>query len=268
MDSIRADIALVSRRLAPSRERAQSLIHAGLVKRNGTLLEKPSIKIMPNDILEVTGSDCPYVSRGGLKLEKALDVFRASPDGLICMDVGASTGGFTDVLLRQNARLVYAIDVGSGQLVSEIENDCRVISMEHTNARNLERAMFSPVPTFAVMDGSFISNKLILPAILRVMGTDGRLIALIKPQFEAGASALGKNGVITSARTHERVLNDIVDFAPNVGWQVCALDFSPIHGGSGNLEFLGDFRPVEKSNAVAPDAKAIHALVERAHKFI
>ena len=135
MDSIRADVALVSRGLASSRERAQSLIRAGLVKLNGAALEKPSVKVSESDILAVAGSDCPYVSRGGLKLEKALDAFSVSPDGQICMDVGASTGGFTDVLLRRGAELVYAIDVGTGQLVPEIAENPRVVSMEHTNAR-------------------------------------------------------------------------------------------------------------------------------------
>lgn len=268
MDSIRADVALVSRGLASSRERAQSLIRAGLVKLNGAMLEKPSVKVSESDILAVAGSDCPYVSRGGLKLEKALDAFSVSPDGQICMDVGASTGGFTDVLLRRGAELVYAIDVGTGQLVPEIAENPRVVSMEHTNARALEREMFAPAPTLAVMDVSFISIKLILPALKRVMGADGRLVALIKPQFEAGPAALGKKGVVTSARVHERVLAEIAAFAPNAGWQLRALDFSPIAGGSGNLEFWGDFLSIERCEALPPDEKAVRALVDRAHRMI
>ena len=268
MDSIRADVALVSRGLAPSRERAQGLIRAGLVKCNGAALEKASAKVNDADILEVAGSNCPYVSRGGLKLEKALDAFGVSPDGRVCMDVGASTGGFTDVLLRRGASLVYAIDVGTGQLVKEIAQSPRVISMEHTNARNLQPEMFSPLPTLAVMDVSFISIRLILPAVRRVMGTNGQLIALIKPQFEAGPSALGKNGIVSNARVHERVLNEIAAFAPSAGWQLTALEFSPIQGGSGNLEFLGNFQPIECAAALPPNAKSIQALVERAHKML
>ena len=268
MESMRADVALVARGLANSRERAQSLIRAGLVRINGAALEKYSAKVLESDQIEVAGSDCPYVSRGGLKLEKALDAFGVSPDGCICMDVGASTGGFTDVLLRRNAKQVYAIDVGTGQLVPEIAEDPRVVSMERTNARALEAAMFPERPVLAVMDVSFISIKLILPALKRVMGAEGRLVALIKPQFEAGPAALNKKGVIASARVHERVLSEIVAFAPNAGWQLRALEFSPIAGGSGNLEFLGDFLPIERCTALPPDGKAIRALVERAHKML
>ncbi len=268
MDAIRADVALVARGLAASRERAQGLIRAGLIKLNGAMLEKSSVKVREADVLEVVGSVCPYVSRGGLKLEKALDSFGVSANAQICMDVGASTGGFTDVLLQRGAKLVYAIDVGCGQLVPEIANSSRVISMEHTNARNLQRTMFSPVPTLAVMDVSFISIKLILPAICRVVGANGHLIALIKPQFEAGSAALGKNGIVTNARIHERVLSEIAAFAPSSGWQLTALDFSPIAGGTGNLEFLGNFQPIEQTCALPPDEKSIHALVERAHKML
>ena len=264
----RLDVLLVSQGLATSREKAKAVIMAGNVLVNGQREDKAGTMIDVKAQITVKGTQLKYVSRGGLKLEKAMSHFDLTLDGKVCMDVGASTGGFTDVLLRRGAELVYAIDVGTGQLVPEIAENPRVVSMEHTNARALEREMFAPAPTLAVMDVSFISIKLILPALKRVMGADGRLVALIKPQFEAGPAALGKKGVVTSARVHERVRAEIAAFAPNAGWQLRALDFSPIAGGSGNLEFLGDFLSIERCEALPPDEKAVRALVDRAHRMI
>lgn len=264
---LRADLALCRRALAASRERAQALIEAELVYVNGALVKKPAQKIAPEDALEVRGECCPYVSRGGFKLEKALNVFQVCAQDAVAIDVGASTGGFTDVLLQHGARRVYAVDVGTGQLDAALAADCRVVSMEQTNARELTRAQFSPPPTLGVMDVSFISIRKILPALRDILGAEGRLISLIKPQFEAGRAALGKKGVISNPRTHEQVLRDVAAFAPECGWRVRAFDFSPICGTQGNLEFLADFIP-DDGMQLSPDVQAIRELVARAHAQI
>ena len=265
---LRLDVAMPARGLCPSRERAQSLIRAGLVAVNGRPCAKTSTKISKNDSVELLGTDHPYVSRGGLKLEKALRVFGVNPLEQVCVDVGASTGGFTDVLLRGGARKVYAVDVGAGQLSAALAADPRVVSMEHTNARTLSADMFPEPPSLAVMDVSFISVKLILPALFHLLGENGRIISLIKPQFEAGPQALGKKGVVGDARVHEQVLAQLCEFVPTLGWRVRALDFSPVCGGDGNLEFLADL--VSSNDTAQPfvDRGIIHRLVAQAHREI
>lgn len=261
---MRADVALTKRGLAPSRERAQALIASGLALLNGKVLQKPSVRVTDADELTVCGTEHPYVSRGGLKLEKALKVFGADVQGVVAMDIGASTGGFTDVLLQNGAKKVYAIDVGFGQLDPRLAADPRVASMEHTNARVLDTGLFPERPSLAVMDVSFISVRLILPAAFEVLGSGGRMISLIKPQFEAGRARIGKHGVVSSRETHEAVLREIVDFVPELGWHVQALDYSPISGGDGNIEFLADFVPGVDPGASPSDAD-IRELVRRAH---
>lgn len=246
-DRLRADAALVRRGLAASREKARALIEAGLVTLNGAALSKPAQKVADADALAVTGQAHPYVSRGGLKLEKALRAFGVDPAGQVCLDIGASTGGFTDVLLQNGAAKVYAIDVGAGQLDARLAVDPRVVSMEHTNARTLRRDMFDPPPSLAVMDVSFISIRLILPAAFQALGSGGRMISLVKPQFEAGRAGVGKRGIVSDPAVHARVLREIVDFAPTLGWRVRALDFSPISGGDGNIEFLADLVPQDRA---------------------
>lgn len=265
---VRADVALVSRGLVPSRERAQGLISSGLVTLNGKALSKSSVKVSENDVLEIHGEDLPYVSRGGFKLEKALRSFGVDPAGLTCMDIGASTGGFTDVLLQNGAERVYAIDVGTGQLDARLLDDPRVISMEHTNARELHPDMFEHAPTLAVMDVSFISIRLILPAAFRVLGENGRMISLIKPQFEAGPKNIGKKGIVSDPKVHIDVLQQIVDFAPTLGWRVKKLDYSPIAGTSGNLEFLGEFVSDSACATLSPTRDEICELVQTAHRQI
>ena len=264
---IRVDAALVARSLAPSRERAQALIEAGLVYAGGLQVKKSALKVDEQTVLEVRGECCPYVSRGGFKLEKALKSFGADVHGMVAVDVGASTGGFTDVLLQNGAAKVYAVDVGTGQLDPSIEADSRVVKMEQTNARTLTREMFDPAPRIAVMDVSFISVLKILPALREVLGENGRVLSLIKPQFEAGREALGKKGVISNAAVHERVLKDIAAAAPECGWRVRAFDFSPIAGTQGNLEFLADF--IADDGAVPPiDPQSVKALVKAAHEAV
>lgn len=265
MEKQRADVALYSRGLAPSRERARALIEAGLVYASGAQVKKAAQQVSAEDALEVRGEVCPYVSRGGFKLEKALHSFHMDVRGRVCIDVGASTGGFTDVLLQNGAAKVYAVDVGTAQLDPRIEADARVVKMEQTNARTLTRELFDPAPTLGVMDVSFISILKILPALRQVLGDGGRLISLIKPQFEAGRELLGKKGVVSKPAVHERVLRDVISLAPECGWRVRALDFSPIKGGDGNLEFLGDFVPDDGRQAI-PDAQQIRELVRRAHE--
>ena len=266
-ERMRADAALAARGLATSREKARALIEAGLALVNGIAIAKPSQKVSPDDALTVIGALHPYVGRGGLKLEKALKVFHANPEGLVCMDIGASTGGFTDVLLQNGARRVYAIDVGFGQLDPALACDPRVVSMERTNARMLSAVMFPEIPTFAVMDVSFISIKLILPAALSVLGDKGRMITLVKPQFEAGRAQLNKHGVVTKPSVHASVLRDIVHFAPTLGWRVQGLEYSPISGGDGNLEFLADLVPEARADRIISD-EDIEAIVARAHASV
>jgi len=261
---LRADVALVLRGLAASREKAQNFISGGMVMHNGKQLLKASAKVSDTDELIVCGNDMPYVSRGGLKLEKAINVFDVETSGIVAMDIGASTGGFTDVLLQNGARKVYAIDVGFGQLDEKLRNDPRVISLEHTNARALESEMFDEQPQLGVMDVSFISIKLILPAAFKVLGEKGRMISLIKPQFEAGRSNIGKGGIVSKKSVHEDVLRSVLEFVPMLDWKVIGLDHSPISGGDGNIEFLADM--VHASNeGNAYDTALIPELVRRAH---
>ena len=259
-NDMRAYAALAARGLTGSREKARALIEAGLATVNGTPIAKPSQRVGAGDVLEVVGQDHPYVSRGGLKLEKALKSFTVDAGGLVCMDIGASTGGFTDVLLRNGARRVYAIDVGSGQLDPRLLADPRVVSMENVNARALSAEMFPEPPALGVMDVSFISIRLILPAALEVLGPAGRLITLVKPQFEAGREHVGKRGIVSRPEVHRRVLEQLAAFVPALGWRVRAVDFSPISGGDGNLEFLADIVPAHHCDRPVEPARIAEAV--------
>lgn len=262
----RADSLLVRSGLVPSRERAQAVIAAGLAYADGAPIQKSAQKVPANAKLEVRGAWCPYVSRGGFKLARALESFDVRPRGRVALDVGASTGGFTDVLLQNGARKVYAVDVGQGQLDARIASDHRVVQMDKVNARALCRDLFPEPPDLAVMDVSFISICKILPALREVL-MEGELIALVKPQFEAGRQFLGKRGVITRPAVHELVLRQLAAQAPALGWQVQAYDYSPIAGTQGNLEFLAHLVPAGTAGA-CPDARAIRELVQSAHRFL
>ena len=264
-DKRRVDVALVERGLCESREKAQTSIMAGLVYIGERKVNKASEQVLPEDVLTVRGSAHPYVGRGGLKLEKAIKSFDADLTGKVCMDIGCATGGFTDVCLQNGAAHVYAIDVGYGQFDWKLRNDPRVTLMERTNARLLMPEMVPLHPTVTVMDVSFISIKLILPVAAELMGDEGVFYTLIKPQFEVGRGRVGKNGVIREASLHEEVLRDIVAFAPTIGWQVQALDFSPITGPKGNIEFLGKI--TKKQSETEPcTEEIIHHLVKDAHE--
>ena len=264
-DKQRVDQALVARGLCESREKAQAAIMAGQVYIGEKKVMKPS-EILPENaelILRVPAHD--YVSRGALKLEKAVKVFGADLNGKTVMDIGASTGGFTDVSLRCGAEHVYSIDVGYGQLDWKLRNDERVTVMERTNARYLTADSFPVRPQVTVMDVSFISIKLILPVAAQIMGDSGVFYTLIKPQFEAGRERVGKKGVVRDPKVHEDILRDIIAFTETFGWRVTAVDYSPITGPEGNIEFLAKIvRAGEDVPPVTPET--VSATVEAAHR--
>jgi 23S rRNA (cytidine1920-2'-O)/16S rRNA (cytidine1409-2'-O)-methyltransferase len=235
-DRKRADQLLVERGLFESRTRAQAAIVAGLVTANGIVLRKPSDGVAVDAVIEAT-PEHPWVSRGGLKLVAALDHFAFDPAGRACLDVGASTGGFTEVLLARAARRVYAVDVGRGQLHPRLRARPEVVSLEETDIRTLDPARLTEPPDLAVADVSFISLKLILPALGSLLRRPARLIALIKPQFEAGRTHL-KKGVVRDAAVQAAVCEDVATCAAVLGWRVAGIIPSPIAGGEGNKEFL------------------------------
>lgn len=238
MNGVRADIRLVELRLASSREKARSLIMEGMVSMNGVRIDKAGTAVPPDSVLEVKAQAIPFVSRGGLKLDKAVRKYGLSLEGKVTMDIGASTGGFTDCMLQNGAKKVYAIDVGYGQLDWKLRNDSRVVVMERTNARNMVPEWFEESPEFASIDVSFISVKLILPGMYACLKEGSQAVVLVKPQFEAGRGQVGKNGVVREASTHEKVVNEIASFAQTTGFSVEEVDFSPITGPKGNIEFL------------------------------
>lgn len=238
MKKIRLDQLVFDLGLAESRERAKTTVMSGLVFVNGQRADKPGMQVSPDVNVEVKGTALPYVSRGGLKLEKALKVFPIDVNGKVCIDCGASTGGFTDVLLKNGAAKVYSVDVGYGQLAWSLRNDERVVNMERTNIRYISSEQIPEPIDLAVMDLSFISIKLVLPAVCSLLKDGGALICLIKPQFEAGREEVGKKGVVRDKNVHLAVIDGILDFAPSVGMTVMGLDFSPIKGPEGNREYL------------------------------
>ncbi len=258
----RADVLLAAKGLASSREQAQKLIMAGRVYVDEVRVLKAAQPIEEEANLILRGDIAPFVSRGAHKIEKALSFFKADVKGLVCMDIGAASGGFTDVLLRSGAELVYAIDVGYGQLDWKLRQDPRVVVMERTNARALTPGQFPRRPVLTVMDVSFISIRLILPVAAAIMGDEGRFLTLVKPQFEAGRERVGKNGVVREKKTHEQVLREVRDACPGFGWGLKGLTWSPIKGLKGNIEFLADIQP--GAGEFVSD-ESIREMVERAH---
>ncbi|MBF1111972.1 MAG: TlyA family RNA methyltransferase [Streptococcus sp.] len=261
----RVDVLAYKQGLFETREQAKRGVMAGLVVAvlNGERFDKPGEKIPDDTELKLKGEKLKYVSRGGLKLEKALHVFDLSVDGATTIDIGASTGGFTDVMLQNGAELVFAVDVGTNQLAWKLRQDPRVVSMEQFNFRYAEKTDFEQEPSFASIDVSFISLSLILPALHRVLADQGQVVALVKPQFEAGREQIGKNGIIRDAKVHQHVLESVTAMAVEQGFSVFGLDYSPIQGGHGNIEFLVYLKKEEgASNQVAPE---IEKIVERAH---
>jgi 23S rRNA (cytidine1920-2'-O)/16S rRNA (cytidine1409-2'-O)-methyltransferase len=236
--SVRADQLLADRGLAESRTRAQALILAGLVFSGERKIEKAGQALQTDTPLEVRGKDHPWVSRGGLKLDHALAHFGWDVAGAIAIDVGASTGGFTDVLLTRGAAKVYAVDVGHGQLAWKLREDSRVVVLERTNARRLTAGQIPDPVDLVVCDASFIALSKVLPAALDLARPGARLVALIKPQFEAGRAEVGKGGVVREPAVHQRVCDEVVGWLGSVGWDVIGVTTSPITGPEGNVEFL------------------------------
>lgn len=234
----RLDVLLTEQGYADSRSKAQAIIMSGLVYVDGQKADKPGISYEENAVLEVRGAVCPYVSRGGLKLEKALRDFGVKPDGYVCSDSGASTGGFTDCLLQQGAKKVFAIDVGYGQLDWKIRSDPRVVVMERTNIRYVTPEQLGEPLDLSVIDVSFISLKIVLPAIKQLLKPSGQVLCLIKPQFEAGKEKVGKKGVVRDAETHKEVLDGFIALAHELDFHIQGLTFSPVKGPEGNIEFL------------------------------
>ncbi len=260
----RIDVLMVSRGLAESREKAKAILMSGEVYVGGIRVDKPGATVDQTAEIEVRGTHCPYVSRGGLKLEKALRDFGVNPEGYVCSDSGASTGGFTDCLLQQGARKVFAIDVGYGQLAWSIRSDPRVVTMERTNIRYVKPEDIGEPLDLSVVDVSFISLKLVLPAIQALLKPEGQVICLIKPQFEAGREKVGKKGVVRDPAVHQEVLENFVRLADELGFCLRALTFSPVKGPEGNIEFLAHLS-LERGAAIVPD---LAELVQQAHAVL
>lgn len=238
MEKIRLDNFLADNNLAPSRERAKALIMAGVVYVDNQKADKAGMFITENQKVEVRGGDQKYVSRGGLKLEKAMKSFDVTLSDKVCMDIGASTGGFTDCMLQNGAKKVFAVDVGYGQLAWKLRCDERVVNMERTNIRYVTLDDIKEQLDFASVDVAFISLKLVLPVAYNLLREDGEVVALIKPQFEAGKEKVGKKGVVKDIAVHKEVVLGIYDFVTENGFSVLGLDFSPIKGPEGNIEYL------------------------------
>jgi 23S rRNA (cytidine1920-2'-O)/16S rRNA (cytidine1409-2'-O)-methyltransferase len=238
-DKERLDILLIEQGYFESREKAKAAIMAGLVFADEEPVDKAGTKISRSAAIKVKGAIHPYVSRGGLKLEKALKEFNIDVQGAVMLDIGSSTGGFTDCALQNGAAYVYAIDVGYNQLDWKIRNDGRVNVMEQTNFRFTKREdLVGPEPTFATIDVSFISLRIILPPLKEILGSQGSVVALIKPQFEAGREKVGKSGVVKDPEVHTQVLETVLGIAAELGFRLKGLTYSPITGGEGNIEFL------------------------------
>ena len=261
----RLDVLLTDRKFFDSRARAKAMIMAGKILVDGQKVDKAGTLVAPDAEIRVLGEELPFVSRGGLKLQKALDVFRINMSGRIAADVGASTGGFTDCMLQHGAKRVYAIDVGYGQLAWKLRSDTRVVNMERTNIRNVTREnFFYELPDFASIDVAFISLEKVLPVVFDVLIDSGEVVALIKPQFEAGREHVGKKGVVRDKKIHAAVIERVLNFAAEIGFTVRGLSFSPVKGPEGNIEYLAH---LSKVNAPVEDfAEKISAVVDAAHE--
>ncbi len=234
----RLDILLVNRSLAPSREKAKAMIMAGNVFVDNQREDKPGTKFDENVNIEIHGKTLPYVSRGGLKLEKAMKSFEIDLMDCICMDIGASTGGFTDCMLQNGASKVYSVDVGYGQFDWKLRNDNRVVCMEKTNIRYVKPEDIDDMLDFASCDVSFISLSKVLPAAYSLLRDEGEMVCLIKPQFEAGKEKVGKKGVVRDPKVHLEVIENVLDFTIDAGFSILNIDYSPIKGPEGNIEYL------------------------------
>lgn len=263
----RLDVQLVNRGLSPSREQARAVIMAGLVLVDGERQDKPGSKWKEDAQITVKGQPHPYVSRGGLKLEQAIRAFQLDLSEKVVLDIGASTGGFTDCALQHGAKLVYAIDVGYGQLAWRLRNDPRVVVMERVNFRHMQpQDLSGEPPQFACIDVSFISLRIILPVLLPFFTGEGEVVCLIKPQFEAGRENVGKKGIVRDPAVHESVLRDIIALTSSLGLKVAGLTHSPVRGGEGNIEFLCYLR-LDQSAPTEWDDARIERTVAEAHRI-
>ncbi len=234
----RLDIVLVKRNLAESREKAKTYVKQGIVFVDGIKAEKPSLSVSETAVIEIKGETLKYVSRGGLKLEKAVEQFCISLEGQVCMDVGASTGGFTDCMLQHGAKRVIAIDVGTSQLAEKLRKDERVVCMENTNIRYVTKEDIGELVDFVSIDVSFISLSKVLAPVYELMKENAQIVCLIKPQFEAGKEKIGKKGVVRDKKVHEDVIVSVTSFATAIGLELLGLEYSPIKGPEGNIEYL------------------------------
>jgi 23S rRNA (cytidine1920-2'-O)/16S rRNA (cytidine1409-2'-O)-methyltransferase len=259
----RLDCLIFDRGLAESREKAKAVIMAGQVYVEGQKQDKPGTSFPEEVQIEVRGNRLPYVSRGGLKLEKALALFPIDLNGKVVMDIGASTGGFTDCMLQSGAKKVYSVDVGYGQLAWKLRTDPRVVSLERTNVRYLTKEQVPEPIEFFSVDVSFISLRLVLPVARRFLSENGQAVCLIKPQFEAGRENVGKKGVVREKKVHVQVIRRIVDFVQKNGFSVLGLTYSPVKGPEGNIEYLLYLRRSDHPTVAALD---IQTLVEESHR--
>lgn len=264
----RLDVLLVSQGLATSREKAKAVIMAGNVLVNGQREDKAGTMIDVKAQVTVKGSQLKYVSRGGLKLEKAMSHFDLTLAGKVCMDVGASTGGFTDCMLQNGAVKVYSVDVGHGQLDWKLRNDERVTCMEKTNIRYVVPEDIAEPPAFVSIDVSFISLTKVLLPVRNLMTADGEIVCLIKPQFEAGREKVGKKGVVRDPKVHEEVIHKVIDYAAEIGLESRNLEFSPIKGPEGNIEYLLHLKKKERPEEVAPFEISVEEVVKKAHETL
>lgn len=258
----RLDVMLVNRGLATSREKAKAIIMSGIVFVDGQREDKAGSTFDEKVNIEVKGATLKYVSRGGLKLEKAMSHFDIALEGKVCMDVGSSTGGFTDCMLQNGAVKVYAVDVGHGQLDWKLRNDERVVCMEKTNIRYVTPDQIAEPPAFVSIDVSFISLTKVLGPVKELMTEKGEIVCLIKPQFEAGREKVGKKGVVRDRKVHEEVIHMVMDYASSIGFVLCNLEFSPIKGPEGNIEYL---LHLSKDTGKQPGAINVEAIVDASH---
>ena len=263
----RIDVLLTEKNLCESRARAKSLIMMGKILVNGQKIDKAGTMVATDSEIKILGEDMPFVSRGGFKLQKAVEVFNLQLENKIAADIGASTGGFTDCMLQHGAKKVYAVDVGYGQLAWKLRNDERVVNLERTNIRNVTRADLADILDFASIDVAFISLDKVLPVAFELLSDTGEIAALIKPQFEAGRENVGKKGVVKDKKIHSEVIEYVLNFAKDLGFKICGLDFSPIKGPEGNIEYLCYL----SKNPLAQEinfAEKINSVVEMAHELL
>ena len=261
----RLDVLLVERRLADSREKAKAVIMSGIVYVNGQKEDKAGQTFDVTSNIELRGSTLKYVSRGGLKLEKAMNEFPVKLDGAVCMDVGSSTGGFTDCMLMNGAVKVYSVDVGHGQLAWKLRQDERVVVMEKTNIRYVTPEDIDDVLDFASIDVSFISLTKVLLPVKNLLKSGGEVVCLIKPQFEAGREKVGKKGVVRDKDVHEEVIEKVLNYAVSIGYDVLGLSFSPIKGPEGNIEYLAHLKKTDNETGIIADNIDINKVVEESH---